>query len=272
MTIHIYDGMAVLRRKFENDPFGRGVRSVFVEMLTAPRCDVHIWCFEGRGSLAARRKLLPTYKDRPSTMTDGIRPMIDLVRDALKHTRAIQIAVPGREADDVIAHLCEVHGPTAKGGVRVHTVDRDLIVLQTSQVKVDVKPLKVVMDNTDHSKDVEIPPADVPLYKALVGDPSDCIPGMPKFGPKAFVAADRRLLQIAFDALCAGRPSAAAFVAAGVKEAMAERMCAPEQADLLRTYARVIDFMPLPGGWDEHVVAGTPNQTLGDELLKRFHH
>ncbi|WP_164107675.1 hypothetical protein, partial [Serratia marcescens] len=81
-------------------------------MLALPKADVAVWCFEGRGAKFVRQRILPGYKDRPSTMTDGLHALVDLTRKALEHTRAIQVAVPQREADDVIAHLCETYGET----------------------------------------------------------------------------------------------------------------------------------------------------------------
>lgn len=273
MTIHLYDGMAVLRRKFEHDLFGQGVRGVVNEMLSAQRTDVHLWCFEGRYSLSARRKIFDGYKRRDSTMRDGMMPLIELVREAMKHTRAIQIQVDNREADDVLAHLCHVYGPTAVGGVRVHTVDRDLLVLQTPNVSFPgLKPLKIVMDNSDHSKDVEVPPAQIPLYKALCGDPSDKIPGMPGFGPKTFAVTNRVRLQLAFDALCRGDLRPELWVEAGVKQRTAERICAPEQAELLRCYRKLIDFLPMPGDWEDGITPGVPNPDKVNEVLTKFKH
>lgn len=268
--IHIFDGMAVLRRRFDTDHLGRGPRTVFTEMLALPKTDIAIWAFEGAGSIRSRRDIFPGYKDRPSSLMDGVRALIDLTRDALKHTRAIQVAVPGREADDVIAHLCQTYGTTQS--VKVHTIDRDLLALQRDQVLVDVKPLKVVLDPTDHTKDVTVPPEHIRLFKALCGDPSDKIPGMKGFGPKAFVACDPRFLQLAMNELVAGRPDAALFVRAGVKEAMAARMCLSEHVELLQAFWQVVGFLPLPDNWHTFLASGTEDAAAGDAILRRFMH
>lgn len=272
MTIHIYDGQAVLRRRFDTNFLGSGPRKVFMEALSLPRTDVAIWCFEGRGSLAERRRLFPGYKDRPSSMTTGIRALIDLTRQALAHTRALQISVPGREADDVIAHLCEVHGPTAADGITVHTVDRDLLQLSTDRVKVDAAPLVVKVEEGDRSKDVTLLPGEIRLYKTLVGDTSDKIPGMRGFGGKAFVACDRRLLQAAMNALLQGNPVPALFERAGVKTGMAERICAPEQAAQLRAFWSIVGFLPMPGDWEDGIQVGKEDTTAGDAVLRQFMH
>lgn len=268
--INIYDGMAVLRRRFDTDHLGRGPRTVFTEMLSLPPTDVAVWVFEGAGSIKARREIFPGYKDRSSSLMDGVRSLIELTRDALKHTRAIQVAVPGREADDVIAHLCHTYGTTQD--VKVHTVDRDLLALQRDRVLVDVKPLKVVLDPADHTKDVTIPPERIRLYKSLCGDGSDKISGMKGFGPKAFVACDARALQLAMDALVAGSPDAALFVRAGVKEAMAKRMCLPEHVELLQAFWQIVGFLPMPDNWHTFLASGTEDAAAGDAILRRFMH
>ncbi|QEE37967.1 MULTISPECIES: hypothetical protein [unclassified Methylobacterium] len=270
MSIQIFDGMAVLRRRFDTDHLGRGPRTVFSEMLQLRPGDVAVWCFEGTGSIKARRAIYPGYKDRPSSLTDGLRALIDLTRDALAHTRAIQVAVPGREADDVIAHLCDTYGSTQD--VLVHTIDRDLLALQRDRVRVDVKPLKIVMDPADHTKDVLVEPCHIRLFKALCGDPSDKIPGMPGFGGKAFARCLPDLLQAAMQELVDGRPRPALFVEAGVKEAMAGRMCEPDQAEQLRAFWQIVGFLPMPDDWHRNLATGTENAAAGDAVLRRFMH
>lgn len=268
--IHLYDGMAVLRRRFDTDYLGQGPRTVFTEMLALPTADVAVWCFEGAGSIKARREVYPGYKDRPSSLMDGVRSLIELTRDALRHTRAIQVAVPGREADDVIAHLCHTYGTTQD--VKVHTIDRDLLALQRDRVLVDVKPLKVVIDPADHTKDVIIRPEHIRLYKALCGDPSDKIPGMKGFGPKMFVACNPDHLAHAMHSLVDGYPKPALFVHAGVKEPIANRMCLPEQAELLRAFWQIVGFLPMPDNWHTFLASGTEDAAAGDAILRRFMH
>lgn len=268
--IEIFDGMAVLRRRFDTDFLGKGPRNVFSEMLRLPRDRVAIWCFEGAGSIKARRAIYPGYKERPSTMTDGLRSLVELTREALTHTRAIQVAVPGREADDVIAHLCATYGTTQD--VKVHTIDRDLLALQRDRVKVDVKPLVVVMDPEDHTKDVPVRPQHIRLYKALCGDPSDKIPGMAGFGGKAFARCNPDRLQAAMDELVAGFPKPALFVEAGVKEGMAGRICEPRQAELLRAFWSIVGFLPMPDDWHRFLAAGTENTFAGNAVLAKFMH
>ena len=270
MTIQIFDGMAVLRRRFDTDFLGKGPRNVFSEMLRLPKGDVAIWAFEGTGSIKARRAIYAGYKERPSTLTDGLRALVELTREALAHTRAIQVAVPGREADDVIAHLCQTYGTTQD--VKVHTIDRDLLALQRDRVVVDVKPLKIVMDPEDHTKDVVVQPCHIQLYKTLVGDPSDKIPGMAGFGGKAFASCNPAFLQHAMQSLVDGYPKPALFEHAGVKPAMANRICEPNQAELLTKFWQLVGFLPMPDDWHRFLAAGTENAFAGNAILAKFMH
>ncbi|WP_273288227.1 hypothetical protein [Methylorubrum populi] len=271
--IHVYDGMAVLRRRFDEalpGQFGRGPRSVFTEMLSLPQADVALWCFEGKGAKFVRQKILPGYKDRPSTMTDGLHALVDLTRQALSHTRAFQISVPQREADDVIAHLCATYGETTQ--VTVHTVDRDLLALETKNVRVDVRPLKIVVDKEDPKKDRFVDPAFIRLYKALCGDPSDRVPGLAKFGPLTFAKCDWPRLNMAMKALVAGQVHRELFIAAGVKEPTADRICDPETVKHLKACWDVVGFLPMPSDWEDGITVGKPNPAAGDAILRRFMH
>lgn len=270
MSMQIFDGMAVLRRRFETDYLGRGPRTVVTEMLNLSAGEVAVWCFEGTGSIKSRREIFPGYKDRPSGLTDGLAALINLTRDALRHTRAIQVAVPGREADDVIAHLCDTYGSTTD--VRVHTVDRDLLALQRDRVKVDVKPLKIVIDKEKPALDVYVQPEHIRLYKALCGDPSDRVPGMPGFGPLMFARCNPAFLANAMQSLIDGYPKPALFEHAGVKPGMAQRICNPEQAEQLRAFWVIVGFLPMPDDWHRHLAAGTPDGALADAVLRQFMH
>jgi len=271
--IHIYDGMAVLRRRFDErlpGQFGRGPRSVFQQMLGLPKADVALWCFEGKGAKAVRQKILAGYKDRPSTMTDGLHALVDLTRQALDHTRAFQLSVPGREADDVIAHLCDTYGPT--GPVTVYTVDRDLKALETKNVRVEVSPLKIVVDKNDPAQDRIVDPCFIRLYKSLCGDPSDRVPGLAKFGPLTFAKCDWPRLNMAMGALAAGQINRELFLSAGVKEATVDRICEPETSKHLKACWDVVGFLPMPSDWEDGIAVGVPNPAAGDEILRRFMH
>jgi hypothetical protein len=258
------DGMAVLRRRFENEM--QGPRGVMIDEFARLPRDISVWCFEGQNHLAARRKLFPGYKDRPSTMTDGLFALVDVTRRMLQHTRALQVAVPGMEADDVIAHLAAEHSNA--DNVVIYTVDRDLKALEGPNVRVDCGPVKVRLTAGDPTSDVTIPPEQIRLYKTLVGDTSDRIPGLPGFGPKAYLACRPALLQVAMLGLVAGNREVEPWVRAGMKEATATRLVTADQSALIRAYWNIIGFQTLPSTWQEHITVGKLDRAAADACLR----
>lgn len=89
------------------------------------------------------------------------------------------------EADDVIAHVAR-HSP-AYDEVHILTCDKDLLACVTNKVKVilfsSTKKTELV-DIDGVLKHFGVYPAEVPFYKAIAGDSSDNIAGIPKLGPK----------------------------------------------------------------------------------------
>jgi DNA polymerase-1 len=96
------------------------------------------------------------------------------------------LASPGFEADDVLATLAH---ELAAGGETPMVVsgDRDSLQLAEGGVKV-LYVGRGVKEKCYEAADVEarfgVPPAQLPDYVALVGDPSDDLPGVPGIGLK----------------------------------------------------------------------------------------
>lgn len=116
---------------------------------------------------------------------------------------------PGYEADDCMATLADSIGVWCPD-VRLVTSDKDAAQLVTSTVRMYVP---AVGDRLPEIRGVEevvakwgVPPADMPLFQALCGDPSDGIPGIPGVGPKkaAQLIADCKSLTGIQEALVVG--------------------------------------------------------------------
>lgn len=94
------------------------------------------------------------------------------------------VLMPGAEADDLIAHYWRHRDPLAK--LYIISGDRDLYQLVDDNVEqwrplndgaIDVVTKKIVIEQCDCE------PENLPVLRALVGDPSDSIPGIPNIGP-----------------------------------------------------------------------------------------
>lgn len=145
----------------------------------APKDVIGVW--DGLQAKQARQMHLPAYKAGREKLPQ-IHEQLTLAREQvnrrLRQVGVTTCAVKGREADDVIGYLAQELRDRPN---IVSTVDGDLAVL--------------VDDNTHIWKGGELdknpfgafPHKYITLYKALVGDPSDKIPGAKGFGDAAFV-------------------------------------------------------------------------------------
>jgi hypothetical protein len=161
--------MQVVREKLETDKTGRAVRGIINSMFALRPGDAAIWCWDAPHSRQRRQSLYPKYKANRKPHPDNIWPMIDLIKETLQHTNAIQVMAAGYEADDVIATLVRQNPSVRK---LIHSTDRDLAQLFDHQ--------------TSATFETKIAPSDIRLYKTCVGDPSDNITGIPGFGKQTW--------------------------------------------------------------------------------------
>lgn len=98
------------------------------------------------------------------------------------------VKAPGYEADDVIGHISR-HSP-AYEEIHILSCDKDLLQLVTNKVKVllfsSAKKMELV-DIDGVIRHFGVYPSEVKYFKALAGDKSDNVAGIPKVGPKTAV-------------------------------------------------------------------------------------
>lgn len=151
----------------------RAVRTIGAEHLVV--------AFDASGSL--RRAVYPPYKaDRTTDTAPWIaKAMAALDEASIYHTRA-----DGFEADDVIATL--VSRVSGREPVAILSGDSDLLVLASETVTVwrfDKRAAGGIEPFTSEQvcEKYGIPtPQHLTLYKALVGEPGDNVPGVPNIG------------------------------------------------------------------------------------------
>ena len=193
--LRLYDGLNHVRRLMEKD--GRAPRSIISSMIMLPAGEAAVWCWDAPNAKASRQKIYPPYKAKRLPPPDNLWPTIDLIRKALRHTRALQIMVPGFEADDVIATLCRSHTDV---DIEVYSNDGDLRQLCVNRrVKV----------NATNKQPAHL----IRLFKTWVGDPSDNITGVKGFGEGAWDDASKDTLQNITDDLLKGNALAEADLA-----------------------------------------------------------
>ena len=90
--------------------------------------------------------------------------------------------VPGEEADDMIALLCQ----KLEGTKLVYTGDKDLLQLVNEDTSVNYNGEFHSLQYATHNHPLGVPYALTSFHKALVGDKNDEYGGVPQFGQKAF--------------------------------------------------------------------------------------
>lgn len=154
----------------------------FVEVLrefnAAPRNVIGVW--DGKNAKAFRQGMLPAYKasTRTGPEYEQLNAAREIVSQMLHDMGAHTVVCDGCEADDTIAYL--VQSMRTRKNI-VITGDGDLMVL------VDHNTHVFRQGKLDENPYGPFPHKYITVYKALVGDTSDKIPGAKGFGDAAFV-------------------------------------------------------------------------------------
>lgn len=134
-----------------------------------------------------RHDLYKEYKGTRAKMPEDLRPQIDRMREIVDAFNIPRLELENYEADDVIGSLAR-WAENEGLGVKIITGDRDLLQLVDDRVVVELPGKKNNTNDNYFPEDVVkrlgVRPEQVVDYKALVGDPSDNIPGVRGIGDK----------------------------------------------------------------------------------------
>jgi DNA polymerase-1 len=196
-TLLLVDGHALVYRAFFAMPSltnGRGelINAVygFTSMLLKAVGEHHpqyaVACFDLPGP-TFRHEEMPEYKAQRPEMPSELRPQLGLSRDVVAALGIPTVELPGFEADDVIGSLARQ--AEARGlDVLILTGDLDALQLVTEHVNVYATRRgltdTIVYDIEKVHERYGFAPPGVVDFKALQGDVSDNIPGVPGIGEK----------------------------------------------------------------------------------------
>ncbi len=136
-----------------------------------------------------RHKVYEAYKGTRHPMPEELREQVPLIKRVLQTMRIAACERPGLEADDILGTLAK---KAQAAGMEVCLVsgDRDLLQIADEHIQIRIPKTKkgqTVIENY-HASDVkealQVTPEEFIHVKALQGDVSDNIPGVPKVGPK----------------------------------------------------------------------------------------
>ena len=132
-----------------------------------------------------RHEMFSEYKATRAKMPDDLRPQLERIREMVDIFNLPRLEMEGYEADDVLGSIAKVAAEQGLG-VKIITGDRDLLQLvnQRTAVYVAGDDKTYVTDQDVANSKFGVPPNQVVDYKAIVGDKSDNIPGVPGVGEK----------------------------------------------------------------------------------------
>ena len=136
-----------------------------------------------------RHEMYADYKGTRKPMAEELRQQVPLIKEVLHAMGACTIEQAGLEADDLLGTLSR-RGEEAGLEVTVISGDRDLLQLATDHVKIRIPKTKQGRTEVEdyYASDVvekyQVTPTEFIDVKALMGDASDNIPGVPSIGEK----------------------------------------------------------------------------------------
>lgn len=136
-----------------------------------------------------RHEMYEAYKGTRKPMPQELREQVPVMKEVLKAMNVVIVEQAGLEADDILGTLAK---KAEADGMEVALVsgDRDLLQIATSHIKIRIPKTKMGRTEIEdyYAEDVkkayQVTPLQFIELKALMGDTSDNIPGVPKIGAK----------------------------------------------------------------------------------------
>ena len=136
-----------------------------------------------------RHEIYDAYKGTRKAMPDELREQVPVMKDVLRAMNIVIMEQAGLEADDILGTLAR---KAAAEGIQVSLVSGDRDLLQISDKSIKIRIPKTKQGRTEiedyYPEDVkrvyQVTPLQFIDLKALMGDTSDNIPGVPKVGEK----------------------------------------------------------------------------------------
>ena len=136
-----------------------------------------------------RHEIYKEYKGTRKPMADELREQVPVMKEMLNAMGIRIVEQAGMEADDILGTLAK-RGEREGMEVSLVSGDRDLLQIASDHIKIRIPKTKGGRTEVEdyYAKDVEaryqVNPSQFIDLKALMGDSSDNIPGVPKVGEK----------------------------------------------------------------------------------------
>ncbi|MEE1242730.1 MAG: 5'-3' exonuclease H3TH domain-containing protein, partial [Frisingicoccus sp.] len=197
--IVLMDGHSILNRAFYGVPVLTnseglhtngiyGFLNIMFKALDEEKADGLMVSFDLKAP-TFRHKMYDAYKGTRKPMPKELHEQVPVLKEVLQSMGIPIITKEGYEADDILGTLgrmCEEAGCD----VTIISGDRDLLQLATEKVKISIPKTKAGGTQVEnyYAEDVlkayQVTPVQFIDLKALMGDASDNIPGVPGIGEK----------------------------------------------------------------------------------------
>ncbi len=195
----LIDGHSILHRAFYGVPDltnGQGLHTnavygflnIMFKILEEERPDFLAVAFDVHAP-TFRHQLYEAYKGTRKPMPEELIEQLPVLKDVLQAMNVVIVEKAGLEADDILGTLAK---KAEADGMEVSLVsgDRDLLQIADEHIKIRIPKTKSGRTEVEdyYPKDVaaayQVTPLQFIDLKALMGDTSDNIPGVPKVGQK----------------------------------------------------------------------------------------
>jgi DNA polymerase-1 len=163
-----------------------GFTSMLIKLLQEENPDYVACCLDSAGPLQ-RTEDYADYKANRTEAPEKFSPQLPLIREVIRVLKIPVFELPGHEADDIISYLARM---AAEDGadVKIVTGDRDFFQIVDDRIHVLYNRRGITDIVEMDVKAVEarygIPPSKYVDLRALEGDTSDNLPGVPGVGTK----------------------------------------------------------------------------------------
>lgn len=195
----LIDGHSILNRAFYGVPDltnGQGLHTnaiygflnIMFKILEEEQADYMTVAFDVHAP-TFRHEIYKEYKGTRKPMPTELREQVPVMKQLLLAMGICVVEQAGLEADDILGTIAK-RGEKAGMEVSLVSGDRDLLQVATDHIRIRIPKTKGGRTEVEdyYAKDVEaayqVTPTQFIDLKALMGDTSDNIPGVPKVGEK----------------------------------------------------------------------------------------
>lgn len=196
----LIDGHSILFRAFYGMPPGMtspdgthtnavyGFLAILNKILEAEQPQYLAACFD-TSAPTFRHKIYPAYKGNREKAPEEFHEQVPLMKKILSDMQIPVVTMEGWEADDLLGTLAKEAEDAGKT-VAVVSGDRDLLQIVDENIGVIIPKTHAGKTTYEHydpagvKEAFGVSPEDFIQLKALMGDSSDNVPGLPGVGPK----------------------------------------------------------------------------------------